>query len=368
MSVGNQRASLVVLALGFIPALGSLWFATGDEETPALAITKSRSALVFATYLYHHGDEPVRLDSTLESEFRFRNDGPLPVEFGEIERSCGCMNPRLTKKVLQPGEIGSLVVPIQTINQSPGPHEYSLLMHYSDPEPRETTLTIKAVFPEKMVVVQPTALFISQRTEQPADFDLSVSDFRTKPLSVSAVESTAWFVKASVHQPAQSDIVQVSHSETAQMPSAVTRITGTVDGSIPPGRHLVLLHAATNDAKFPMVTVPMMITGPVYPEGETPAVSPPQLQFVASRHVDAARQARVVVDIPESWQLTHASSWPEELTVEYKEVSGTDGRLKVVASVALDRLPDPAIGQGVVQFVANDGEDLITVPVTILHP
>lgn len=363
-NAGLRTGTLITLAL--LPTLCAAWFATSSPKTPPLAVTEPRPALVFATYLFHHGDEAVRLDSTLESEFRFRNDGPETVTFGEIERSCSCLSPRLSKKSLEPGEYGSLVVPVQTLNQSPGPHEYNLIVHYADPKPRQTTLSIKAVFPEKMVVVQPTALFISQRTDQPAKFDVSVSDFREEPLTVSSVNSTAWFVQVGMHK--KPKVVQTAYSPDQQAPSAVTQITGHVEGSIPPGRHHVLLTAETNDSKFPYVTVPMMITGPAYATGETPKVEPPQIQLVASRHKNARRSGQIIVTVPESWELTHASSWPEELAVEYKTGSTADGRKSVVVTVELEQIPHMPLADGIVQLVANDGKNLVTIPATILHP
>lgn len=366
----GRRSFAVLFFLAMAPTMAAAWFTNQNPDLPPLTVSKPQPSLVFATYLYHHGEEPVPLESTLESEFRFRNDGNATVTFGQIERSCGCMSPRLTQKSLEPGEIGSLIVPIQTLNQSPGMHEYSLNVHYSDPQPQMTTLTIKANFPEKMVVVQPTSLFISQRTDQAAPFDVSISDFRDKPLSVGSVQSSAWFVKVGLHEEHTATIVQTSFtSNEEESPSSVTRIEGQVVGNIPPGRHHVILAADTDDSEFPLVTVPMMITGPAYPEGEAPVATPSQIQLVASDHPAAKRTSRVQVVMPTSWNVTHAEAWPQQLNVVYNDgVAVSDNQKAVALDIELATLPDSAVKEGVVQLFANEGRNLVTVRVVINHP
>ena len=219
--------------MGLLPCLGAGLFAVSPSELAPLTVTKSRPSLLFATYMYHHGEEPVELAAVLESEFPFVNKGDVPVTIGDVTTSCGCMRPQLSQKQVAPGEMGWLTVPIQTVNQSPGSHEYTLTVNYTDTSPRQTTLTIKAVFPEKMVVVQPQALYLSQRTSKPLPFKIAISDFRESPLQVTSVESTAPFVSAQVIAGTSSQIVQMSYEEGT--PGFMAELRGEVAGGIPPG-------------------------------------------------------------------------------------------------------------------------------------
>ena len=349
--------------------LASIAYAMPSKPLPPLSVSKSRPALLFATYMYHHGDEAIELEPTLESEFRFRNEGTEPVRIISVERSCGCMVPRYPKEVA-PGETASLQVPLQTINQTPGPHEYTLTVHYEDPQPRQTTLTIKAVFPEKMVVVQPKALYLSQKSEKSFPLPtVSISDYRDTPLKVNEVFSSATFISAGISRGASAEIIQTSFTDSETPHASTTNIAGEVAGSIPAGRHHALIAAATNDPDFPYVVVPMVVNGPAYPQGQAPIVSPSQLRFVASDHPNAQRKARVQIIVPAAWEFTHATAWPDQLSVEYKETDGAnDAEKMLLVDVELTELPAAKITDGIVQLYANGGRNLITTKVTFLWP
>ena len=356
-----------VVCIGLLPCLGAWLFATSPSNQAALTVTKSRPSLLFATYMFHHGEEAVELAAVLESEFPFVNEGDVPVTIGDITTSCGCMRPRLSQKQVAPGEMGWLTVPIQMVNQSPGQHEYTLTVNYMDTQPRQTTLTIKAAFPEKMVVVQPKSLYLSQRSAKSLPFSVSISDFRNTPLQVTSVESTAPFVSTEFSAGTSSRIVQTSHQEAT--PGTKSELRGVVAGDIPRGRHHVLVTAMTDDVDFPVVTIPIVINGPAFPPGEAPMTSPSQLKLMASDHPGTRRAAKFDLVCPSSWRISHASAWPSELAVTYGEprpFSDQEQTLQVI--VKLSALPPTGVTDGVVQLTANDGRDLVTVKVTFVRP
>ena len=124
-----------------------------------------------------------------------------------------------------------------------------------------------------------------------------------------------------------------------------------------------------DDDEFPTVTVPVTVTGPPYSADAAPTVTPSRISLVASQHASAKRSATVTVEIPESWNITHASSWPEELSVEFQDSpSASQGWKTVTVDVELKQIPAPGIIDGVVQLVANDGKNLVTAKVSIFHP
>ncbi|APZ95027.1 DUF1573 domain-containing protein [Fuerstiella marisgermanici] len=377
-NVSPRKAGLLLLC-GLLPCFASAAFTMRSEALPPLAATKPRPSLVFAPYLYHHGEFPVEPGSTLYSEFVFRNDGNEVVNIGEIERSCGCLSPRLSanKRDVAPGETGSFIVPLQTIKQAPGPHEYTLTVHYTDPQPQTATLSIKATFPKKMVVVQPTALYLSQNTEKSVPFQVAINDFRDKTLKVTEVQTTAWFVSAKKTSSSGSQIVQTAYTEKEEgasdddeyLPAAHLQIDGEVAGGIPAGHHDVVIAAKTDDPEFPVITVPMTINGPSYPAGEAPMASPAQFRLVAGNHPSARRSETVKVIMPHHWKVSHAAAWPEALSVEFDEgVAISDSQKVVTMQVELTELPAAGTEHGVVQLIANEGNDLVTVKAMFYWP
>ncbi|MEZ6126913.1 MAG: DUF1573 domain-containing protein [Planctomycetaceae bacterium] len=374
---GFQWTWMLLLA---VPMAGS-WLC-GLLMSPAteLTATSPRPSLLFATWMYHHGEEPVAASETLTSEFRFRNEGAFPVTITEVERSCGCMSPQWSPRVIEPGEVGHLTVPIRTVNQSPGPHEFHLNVHYLDPQPQMTTLRIKAVFPERMLLLKPSALFLSQKTDRSVPFQVELQDYRLKQLHVTSVESTLPFVTADVRDRTSSGIQQVAHQkieadsesspDDAEVTGSITQIAGEVSGNLPPGRHHVLIAAHTDDPEFPVVTVPMMVAGPDYPKGQEARLNAAGVQLVASDLPNARREGSVLLTAPASWKISHAAAWPPQLTVRYQPAGepDADGNQLTRITIQLDALPAPSVKEGVVQLIANEGRDLVTVKVMLTWP
>lgn len=390
-----------------VPLLASAWYQTVGGDLPVLKIEATRPALLFSTYLYHHGEEPIEPTTQLKTEFRFRNDGQSPVHITKVERSCGCMNPMLSSQDIQPGEIASLVVPISTINEQPGPKDFVLTVHYTDPQPQQATLTIKAVFPEQNVIVEPKALFLSQRTSTAIPFRVRVSDRRDEKLRVTSVTSTAGFVNtkllevpaaalapapdpafnASVFDDSEGTVQQVGfeQSETTGAnevrlmgnsaldsltdPGVSATISGVVEGNLPPGRHHVLVAATTTDPEFPVITVPMMVTGPSYPAGEDVQMTTSMIQLVASEDPRAYRTGHVAMTAPAHWQFAEPQVWPEQLKVTLKTSPTPEpGRATSTIQVELTNLPTSQLKEGVVSIPTTDGKNLVTVKVGFLWP
>ena len=410
-AVRDKRGSLPAVVLScaiLIPVVASAWYQNSDQSMPVLTISTSRPSLVFSTYLYHHGEQPVEPTSQLKTEFRFRNDGEVPVHIVKVERSCGCMNPMVSARDVDPGEIASLQVPISTINEQPGMKEFVLTVHYTDPEPQQANLTIKAVFPEREIVVEPKALFLSQRTNSQIPFSVRVSDFRDERLKVTSVTSTADFVDTVLIQsaanslapaldpafappdfdePESSKIQQVAFASQEQTmlsgepaseallngltstSKTSATIEGSVQGDIPPGRHHVLIAAATSDPDYPMLTVPMMVTGPQYLVGQEVQMTSSVIQLVASEDSRARRQGRVAFTAPADWEFAEPKVWPEQLQVAFKtSPTAVPDRATTTVQVDLTTLPVKQLKEGVVSIATKDGKNLVTVKVSILWP
>src|SRR5262245_40212989 len=66
----------------------------------------------------------MRSGPVLRRSFRFVNRGTGPVEITGARASCGCMTPRLSQRVLQPGDEGTMILEVNTASQAPGPHTW----------------------------------------------------------------------------------------------------------------------------------------------------------------------------------------------------------------------------------------------------
>lgn len=342
--------------LALLPLLLSAGMGMSVGETPPLDRTGTlRHPLQFARYCHNYGREPIAPTAVLSSRFQFRNAGDSVIQLGDIERSCGCLTPQLSHRQLNPGEVGELTVSVPLTEQTAGPHEFQLTVHYSDPQPRHETVLIKAVFPEPEIHVTPRAIEVSQqgRSDQSMTHHFTITDRRERPLRVESVESSSPWVTGSV--------------AAKESDGEVIRIAMQLEGTIPDGTHHVLMQAVTSDPKFPVVLMPIRLRG--HERQETVIVSPSMLRMHAA---DSSPQS-VVVQIPADWQVSHADSFPAQLRCEWHPVSqpsavGPTAAASQQIRLDLRMMAAPAYGtrEGVVTLYANDASEMLTVRVEIL--
>src|SRR6266550_5005542 len=93
-----------------------------------------------------------------QQRFELVNDGKTTIEIVEIQRGCGCLEPRLDRRTLPPGEKTTLNVALRTSGQPNGPRSWNLRLRYRDGETiLEQSLIIAATI-RKEVTVQPPLL------------------------------------------------------------------------------------------------------------------------------------------------------------------------------------------------------------------
>src|SRR5262249_55062410 len=83
-----------------------------------LAATSAQADLRFVRPSAHVGE--VRTGRPLTHRFAFVNTGPEAVEITDTRASCGCLAPRLAKRLYQPGEEGELLMEINTLSKPAG--------------------------------------------------------------------------------------------------------------------------------------------------------------------------------------------------------------------------------------------------------
>src|SRR5262249_18026760 len=147
-------------------------------------------------------DEPhanagmVKTGNVLSHQFHFINQGPETVEVTEARASCGCLSPRLEKRVFQPGDEGILQLEVNTLSQSAGLHNWHVYVTFRCGSiVREMSLQLSAQMVTE-VTVQPASLTVF--ADSGVSHELLVTDSRPRPLSIFGVRASSPKLKARV--------------------------------------------------------------------------------------------------------------------------------------------------------------------------
>ncbi len=350
----NARSSLTCL-LSVAPVFLGTWAWLSPASAPPVAVSKEQPSLVFSEYLMHFGNEPIPPQPEVNATFLFRNVGSQPVSITETEPSCGCVTPRLSAQQVGPGESGRLTVPIKTATETPGFHEYTVTVKYTDPNPRAVTLSVKLTLPEKTVQVEPKAIYVIGQSTQAVEHAVTVTDMRETPLRVQTVSSSTPLFTPRI-------IDQNRNAEGSR-----AQIGVTIAEKLPRGIQRGIVQVVTSDPVTPVIHVPVMARGPDRRPGELVAVQPEQFRIVAMK----GKQVPAVVEatMPASWKLSHIDAFPLELNAEFEKLDiGRDDLQQLRISISFSQLPAARIQDGVVTIHANDGDDMLTIPVQIVWP
>ncbi|MDA1017706.1 MAG: DUF1573 domain-containing protein [Planctomycetota bacterium] len=234
-----------VAALPFL--LSNLFHVLGSTPRRPTAQTAA-PALVFRQYMVDLGRHPVPPRPELYGHFEFQNVSDRTAEITELEPSCGCLTPNLPQRIFKPGEKGDFFIKIRTANETPGPKEYFVNIKYTDPEPRETTVTFRAVLPKAQVFVQPRALIFYQLSQKPMKRTITVLDARPEHLKIERVESDLDFLTIEVDQSSMDE------ESRRQYPIHVT-VPALNDKAEYHGTIRIL----TNDKQNPLIRVPVIV-------------------------------------------------------------------------------------------------------------
>ena len=189
--------------------------------------------------------------------FEFVNQGSLPLDIVQVEPSCGCMAVNLPKRRFQPGEKGELTLDVKPTSQLNGPHTWFAKVHYRSGERASIVhLQIQATI-RRDVSVSPSMLTWNGSGEFKQE--VTVTDVRHPPLSVTALYFTSPLVKA----------------EVVSSRNGVTRILLQSVAAIPPGRKDEVLSIYTSDAVYGQLQVPVTLVGRVK---KAVAVSPESIE------------------------------------------------------------------------------------------
>jgi hypothetical protein len=245
---------LMAWVMALCPLSLAILFHTEIRSVPLSIEAPPRPALAFHQYAV----DLRKIHPTTEAHatFIFQNRGSQSVQITSLEPSCGCLTPLLQgdhDKVIPAGEHGRIVVRMQPANSTVGPHEYTVNVKYTDPEPREVQLTMKLEIPSTMLTVTPPALIVYHpHGSAPTPYDFTITDGRGKRFEITGLSIN-------------SDLVEAAIGETSRTATGNFQQTVRVSiaGELPPLRTQALLRIMTDDPDIPELRVPLMLQGQI---------------------------------------------------------------------------------------------------------
>lgn len=252
---GSVRAGRIrtfcLIGGGLIPICLALVGTSAIPKGRDLASHKSIPPLAFRQYSVNLRETAPA--ARLVAPFAFWNRGETPLTITKLEPSCGCLAPRLlgNRKEYPPGVQGLFEVQVETARETPGPHTYSIRVHYTDGEQELSELvTFRCEIPSRTVQVTPPELYFYQLSDSPISQTIRVRDFRGKDLNVVSATS-----------PSPHLALQVGEREADEEGVPSTAIHVEVGTNVPPGAHHNVISIRTDDPDFPLVTVPVFLQG-----------------------------------------------------------------------------------------------------------
>lgn len=254
----RTMTSVPVHLMAWVMALCPLCLAmlvhTGIPSVPLAISHPELPALAFHQYAIDL--KKIHPTTETQAQFVFQNRGSNPVRITGLEPSCGCLMPRLQgdrNNVFPAGEMGRVILRMQPASSTVGPHEYFVKVQYTDPQPREVTLTVKLEIPETTLSVTPPALIVYHPVgSEPTVADFTVTDTRGTSFEITDVSVNTDFVEVSIGESSRTESGQFQRTVRAK-----------IAGDLPPGKSHVLLRIATNDSDVPEIRVPLLLQGPV---------------------------------------------------------------------------------------------------------
>lgn len=205
--------------------------------------SKLRAELHFEQTTVHLGE--VRGGVPLAHNFAFVHTGSEPIAIEQTRAGCGCVVPRLGKKLIVPGEKGVIPIEVNTLGQAAGAQRWYVQVYY-----REGNM-------QKTVALQLLAQVVTEVTIQPANLKVHISgpfqqslrlvDLRPQPLHVTAVRCSSSHLQA-VFQPGRRKDSQW------EIPLELKIAAG-----LPDGQHEEIVSVYTDDPVYRHLKIPVTI-------------------------------------------------------------------------------------------------------------
>jgi len=333
----NRRTRLALALAAAVPFLAAIGSRVVGSSSQSDATVDDRPALVFDQYMVPRGEVPP--SQFVFGYFTFRNTGDKTVRVTELKPSCGCLNPQLAKRVYQPGEAGEFLIRVRAANEEPGPKEYSVQMHYTDPQPRMAELKLNVTLPSEKVVIRPKALIFYQLKQETTTHQVVVTDYRGEQLSITSIESSTPLVTA-----------RLAGTEIDADGNRRLRIAVSVNNNVPPGRTRSVVRLKTDDPIYSELTVPLIIEGP-RPTIDTVnrgfTIAPSTIVFSRHELLPAIRELTISTNQPGLPELLAAITSSPHFTADFVDDATSAKVNQRRLRITLHKLPPPGRYRGI---------------------
>lgn len=204
----------------------------------------ARGELVFSAATLELGQ--VRAGQRFEHRIPLVNQGTAALEITDVKAGCSCVKAAVEPRTVLPGQKAHLVLHINTLSATPGPHAWRVQVHYRQGSiTHETAMIVKAeVFQE--IIVQPPTIIIY--TDASTQHELLVKDLRANPLRILKLEPTSPHLKAAV--------IEEGRTRDGHL---VRKLELQVGDGFTPGRHDELLTIHTDDPLYRQLQVEVSV-------------------------------------------------------------------------------------------------------------
>ncbi|WP_437187929.1 DUF1573 domain-containing protein [Planctomicrobium sp. SH668] len=247
----GKIAQLLFAAIAMTPLFLALLGTSSVPVGRPLERTKELPALAFRQYSVNMREQ--QATARIVAPFAFWNRSEKPLEITKLEPSCGCLGPKLlgNRKEYPPKAQGIFEVQVETANETPGSHLYSVKVHYRvDGQNFEEIVTFRCQIPERTVSLNPPELYFYQLSDLAMSGEVQVKDHRDKQLTIQNATTSSPYLKVSVGDR--------KHDEDG---TTSTPVQVEVTGAIPAGSHPTFVQIHTNDEDFPLLRVPVFLQG-----------------------------------------------------------------------------------------------------------
>lgn len=307
-----------------------------------------RAELRFTATSQDRGE--VRAGVPLKETFAFVNVGTEPIQILEVRSTCGCLAPRIEKKLIAPGEKGEVLVEVNTLSQPAGHHNWATRLRYQvNGTAREVLLELIARLTTD-VTVQPASLVLF--VDQPFTHQVLLTDSRPQTFQISRVLTSTEHV-----------VPRIQPVERGQDGRWSRQIQLDVKGDHPEGRFDQVVSIYTDDPAYPEIRLPITIVKRAhYRLSATPALVTFDLrggQKTASRLVLVRdeQQEDVLIDRVTADHPALACRWSKE--------PGKTGSVRI--SMDRGQLTGKPVEGNVRIFVTKPDHYVLTIPVQCLQ-
>lgn len=182
----------------------------------------------------------------LSHMFELKNVGQELLVIRRMDGACGCIKLAVGARELRSGEKTLLTVEIATLTQPDGPQSWPIRLHYQSPSDEKAARehTLELVIQAHIVRdvdIQPSRLVISMHGT--TKHMITITDRRSKTLTIRQVSSASPFVTATIHNHTQSRY----------------EIMLQVHGHLPEGEHDGSVSIWTDDPEYREIRIPVLI-------------------------------------------------------------------------------------------------------------